>query len=88
LIPTSNYNLVAQLSHVGWGLAIVFGGKVIFHGNWYLLLAALWIVFNAVKEGWYDQRYEDAEMRGNSWEDFSFAAGSAVAASALTFWLS
>jgi hypothetical protein len=85
MIPDSTFNRVAQLSHTGWGLAIVFGGKVIFHGRWYLLLAALWIAYAAVKEFWWDQRYENPEERGSSGEDFLFATGAAMLAVAIVF---
>lgn len=87
MIPVSTFNRVSQLSHVGWGLAIVFGGKVLFHGRWYLILAALWIAYAAVKEFWYDRRYESLQEQGIAWEDFLTASLASMVAVVFTSWL-
>lgn len=85
MITPKLFNEVAQLSHVGWGLAIVFAPKVLFGGHWYLLFLFLWTIYCAIKEFWYDQKYEAPDVRGSSLDDFLHAVVAALIAAVLTF---
>jgi hypothetical protein len=67
------FNQVAQLGHFAGGAALVLATVVLwrdahapFAGFAGVLLAA------GVKEFWFDQHYESAEVRGSNLEDFSF----------------
>ena len=84
LIHVSTFNRVAQLSHFGWGLAIVLLGA-----RWDLALpfTAAWIVYVTLKEFWWDECYELPDERGSSVEDFCFATAGAAVGLGVTRWL-
>lgn len=78
MIDPKEFNFVSQLSHFGWGLAIVLVGARFGHGCEFVL-AGTWVAYAAVKEFWYDKWYETAEVRGSSVEDFIYqVAGAGV----------
>jgi hypothetical protein len=79
-VDQKTFDTVAQLSHVGWGVFFVFAPKVLFAGKTYLYIMGLWIVYAAIKEFWYDNKYETPVVRGSSLKDFLFQAGSSVVA--------
>lgn len=81
-IDPKKFDQISQLSHFFFGLAMVFGTKVLTSpaSNAYLWMCGLVVVYTAIKEGWYDFHYEDADTRGSSWEDFLYQAGAAVIA--------
>ncbi len=76
MISDKQFNTLAQISHFGWGTAVVLAGNL-FHARF--PVAGAWLLYAAIKEFFYDQRYETPEVRGSSLEDFLFqAAGAAV----------
>ena len=77
MISEKQFNMVSQFSHFGWGLAVVLTGNL-FHKA--LPVGGLWLLYAAIKEFFYDERYETPEVRGSSLEDFVFQAmGAGVA---------
>lgn len=78
------FNQVSQLAHIAGGLAVVFGSVVLFGTP---MRAVEWWAFGvvaalaAVKEFWFDQRYETDVVRGSNLEDWSFyLLGAGIAA--------
>lgn len=62
---------IAQMSHVGWGIVIVWGLHFLFDvGIW--SAGAVLCGIASIKEGIIDVFFEDTETRGNGWEDFAF----------------
>lgn len=71
-ISYKEFNMVSQNSHWLAGTTWVFGTIILF-GAQYLLYSVLAAVFlAALKEFWYDYKYETKEVRGSSIEDFMF----------------
>jgi hypothetical protein len=70
-IDPKTFNQVAQLGHFAGGAAITLATVVLWH-NYYAPFAGASIVAlaAAVKEFWFDERFESAEVRGSSAEDF------------------
>lgn len=85
MIDDKEFNFVAQLSHVQFGLVTIFASYIWLPTHWYLFTLGLVVVYSAIKEFWYDEKYETTEVRGSSLEDFLFQAGGAIAASLLLF---
>lgn len=79
-IDPNEFNQVSQLSHYGWGLAVIWGTVCLFGTPfmWYAL--ATWAVATAVKEFYYDDTYETAAVRGSSMQDFLFYQAGAFTA--------
>jgi hypothetical protein len=78
------FNSVSQAGHFAGGAAIVLATVVLWHatqapyaGFVIVALAA------ALKEFWYDYKYESSEVRGSSLEDFLFYLSGALAALAV-----
>lgn len=86
MIDNKEFNTVAQLSHFGGGLAVIFGSIVLFGASsmwWSILILA---ILTFLKEFWYDFKYETPEVRGSSKLDFVMymvGAGTAV----LSVWI-
>jgi hypothetical protein len=64
-----SFETVAQSAHV-W-----FGGWVVY--TFHLWTSAWWgvvavVIFAALKEFLYDQKYESPEVRGSNWKDLGF----------------
>ena len=80
------FNQVSQLSHVGFGLSVILLSNLIGGGNLIinLIILALWITYTAIKEFWYDEKYETPIIRGSSLEDFLFQSGASIVAFVLT----
>jgi hypothetical protein len=83
-IDPKTFNQVAQLGHFAGGAAIVLAVVVISHHRTYCVWALLAVAaLAAIKEFWYDEKYETTEVRGSSLQDFIFyllGAGAAVVA--------
>lgn len=88
MISVKEFNTVAQLSHAGWGLAIVFGPMALVH-SWKvtLIVAGVWIAYTLVKEFWYDYHYETPEVRGSSLLDAGVQIGASLVALALCYFV-
>lgn len=72
------FNQVAQLGHFAGGLATIFGSKVLFGATWWALAGLAGVA--ALKEFWFDYKYESTEVRGSSLLDFSmYIVGGLVA---------
>lgn len=73
MIDVKTFNRVAQLSHFAWGAMILFAAGT-FHASVLILfiIAFVCAVTAAVKEFWYDEKYETPDERGSSREDFAF----------------
>lgn len=71
MITDSQFNKVSQNAHVLAGLAWIWGSVVLFGPQyiWYFLDAG--VLLAAVKEFWWDYRFENTEVRGSSMEDFN-----------------
>ena len=73
-ITAKNFNEVAQFAHFGMaGLIFTALGKFL-HDWRFWALVAFGLAVAAWKEFYWDERYEDAETRGSSLEDFCFYA--------------
>ncbi len=70
MIPPVTFNRVAQAGHFAGGLAVVWGLHILWHAGLLGLIGV--IAFAAVKEFWWDYRYESPEVRGSSVTDFVF----------------
>lgn len=72
MIPEPIFDAVAQLSHVGWGLAVVWGFALLWNPEqlWWAVPSATGLA--ALKEFWFDQNYENAAERGSNLKDFIF----------------
>jgi hypothetical protein len=80
------FNQIAQAGHFAGGAAIVFGLVVLTHHHSFAWPAFLIVLALAgVKEFWYDEKYETAEVRGSSVEDFVFYAFGAGFAAILSY---
>jgi hypothetical protein len=86
VVDERTFNLVSQLGHFAGGLACAWGSYTFWgqHGAlWSLLVLAALV---GVKEFWWDNKYESAEVRGSNLLDWSmWMAGSAVANLAVWF---
>jgi hypothetical protein len=86
--PATKDSVLAFLDTVAQSSHIWFGGWVVFvfglwTSPWWGALAIT--IFAGIKEGWYDQNYETAEIRGSNLRDFVFyVAGAALTALLLT----
>ncbi len=78
MITAAQFDTQAQISHFGWGLAVVFAAKVLLDRPGWIALA--WIAFAAVKEFWWDERFQPVDIRGSGLEDFLFQSAGAVVA--------
>ncbi len=67
------FNQVAQLGHFAGGAAIVLATVVLWHSHYAPLAGFGVVTFGAaLKEFVYDEKFESAEVRGSSYEDFLF----------------
>ena len=86
VVDEKTFNLVSQLGHAAGGLASAWGSYMFWgwHGAlWSLLVLAILV---GVKEWWWDNKYETAEVRGSNLLDWSmWMVGSVVAN--LAVWL-
>jgi hypothetical protein len=80
LIQDKEFDIDSQSAHVGWGgwIAYTFA---LWTSPWWGVVAVL--SFAAIKEGWYDQKYELDEVRGSNLRDFAFYGIGAVATASL-----
>lgn len=67
-----SYNALAQLAHVGWGLALVYTLYAFEVKLRYCLASVLAFAF--LKEGVFDVLFESASVQGSGLEDFGFLA--------------
>lgn len=76
IIEPKEFDKVAQLSHFAWGAMVVFLAAIAGHPipSLPFYVGGLWIVYSAVKEFWYDEKYETPIVRGNSMLDFVVAS--------------
>jgi hypothetical protein len=70
MITGKQYNQLAQLNHVLAGTTWIWGTALFFGEHWLFLYAGVFAA--AIKEFWYDERYESPEIRGSSFQDFIF----------------
>ena len=73
-------NEVAQASHVAIAAAIVSLSSARFHGHAKYIAAVIVILTAAIKEFYFDQRYEDAATRGSNLEDWSYYIAGVIVA--------
>jgi hypothetical protein len=80
VVDEKTFNLVSQMGHFAGGLACAWGSYMFWgwHGAlWSILVLAVLV---GIKEWWWDNRYETAEVRGSNLLDWSmWMAGSVVA---------
>jgi hypothetical protein len=86
VVDEKTFNLVSQMGHCAGGLASAWGSYM-FWGQkgalWSMLVLAILV---GIKEWWWDNKYETAEVRGSNLLDWSmWMVGSAVAN--LAVWL-
>jgi hypothetical protein len=85
-VDERTFNIVSQLGHAAGGLACAWGSYMFWgqHGALWSMLVLATLV--GIKEWWWDNKYESAEVRGSNLLDWSmWMAGSAVAN--LAVWL-
>lgn len=79
-VDARTFNVVAQLAHFAGGLAIVFGAYSLWGMHAALIATGILAVVAAVKEFWYDYRYETPAERGSSALDFAiYLVGAGIA---------
>jgi hypothetical protein len=67
------FNQVAQLGHFAGGAAITLATVVLWRASYAPFAGfGIVVVLAAIKEFWFDEHYESAEVRGSNLEDFSF----------------
>ena len=66
MIPYEIFNTVSQSAHFFSAAFVVY----LFNGN--MWVSAILIALTAIKEWWYDYKYESAAVRGSSLEDAVF----------------
>lgn len=71
-MPDPSMNTISQFSHTGMAYSLTLSLLLLqgTRGLWWFLPTAVGLAF--WKEFWYDYRYESAEARGSSLEDFLF----------------
>jgi hypothetical protein len=79
-IDDATFNLVSQSAHFFSGLAVILVGGLF---GFQLETFALWIVFTAAKEFWWDPRYETTEIQGDAWLDTCVSLGGGAVGLAL-----
>lgn len=72
MISDSDFNRVSQSAHLLAGALAVCATVAIFGASYKWYGAGGIIIFAAIKEFWYDYKYETPEIRGSSSEDFAF----------------
>ena len=82
MITDPEFNLVSQLSHFGWGLAVVLIANL---WGYSTTAAWMWIIYCILKEFWYDAKYETPEVKGSSKLDFWVAVAGSMAALLLIY---
>ena len=70
MVNGKTFDLVSQSAHVFSG--ICFGFFPAHFGLSLRIIVPFWLVVFAVKEFWYDYKYENAAVRGSSVKDFAF----------------
>jgi hypothetical protein len=77
-VDAKTFNQVSQMSHIAGGLALVFGAQVLFGS--YIIATVIFLLLAAIKEFWYDYKFETEIVRGSSLMDFVFyTVGVAIA---------
>lgn len=67
------FNQISQLGHFAGGAAITLATVVLWHESYAPVVGFLIVTCAAaIKEFWYDEKYESTEVRGSSAEDFAF----------------
>jgi hypothetical protein len=80
------FNFISQVAHCAAMYAITFTLAVKYGWSAFLIAAAGVVVYGAVKEGWYDPKFENPITAGSGWLDFGcLCAGPTLAA--LAYWL-
>lgn len=79
MIDPKFFNMVSQFAHALLGSTLVFG-TLLLAPHYLPVVYAMFLTGTAVKEFWYDYRYEDAATRGSSLLDFACYQGGAVGA--------
>ncbi len=86
VVAGRTFDLVAQGSHVGWGIALVLGPVALF-GPLALWPAALVTLFGfALKESVVDPAFQSAAVRGSGWRDFVFESIGTLTGLGLFLW--
>lgn len=69
MVDDKTFDHVAQLSHFGWGIAVVLAGAL-----WGFGLPAIivWVSYAAAKEFIYDRWIEPPDIQGSNLKDFLF----------------
>lgn len=69
MIDSKTFDTVSQMAHIFFAGFVVFTAQH-FGVGWYGIVGL--VVFAAIKEFWYDYRYESLAVRGSSVRDFFF----------------
>ena len=65
------FKFVAQTAHFFFGSTVGLLPLAINHAVWLTYLAPAFVVITAVKEFWYDEKYETPDIRQSSLLDFA-----------------
>lgn len=65
-----SFNTVAQIAHVAVAYAVVLSLLLVLGPGSLYWLIPVSVGAAAIKEFWYDEKYESASVRGSSLEDF------------------
>jgi len=78
------WTLTGELSHILFGMTLIFGSIALFQTDQYIwLITFISLYILAWKEFWYDQTFESAQERGSNYLDWIAYAGGFLLAIAL-----
>jgi hypothetical protein len=86
-VSDREYDKLAQKAHLLGG-AIVIWGSILFFGRESIPFAWLAVLLlSGIKEFWWDETFETAEIRGSSLKDFAFYLLGAMLAISIYWWV-
>jgi hypothetical protein len=71
-IANVSFDEVSQFAHFFAAYASVMTGGFLYGHTGVWVSGAQMIAFAAIKEGWFDPKYETPDIAGNGWVDFGF----------------
>ena len=69
-IDPKMFDFVSQMAHIFFGATLTFA-CMIFYPDYILYVLGVYVIATAVKEFWYDDKYENELTRGSSLLDFA-----------------
>lgn len=70
MIERESYYTLADRTHFLGAIVFVLTNALLFNKRGALITFLLVVIWGAIKEFWYDERYETVEVRGSNLRDF------------------